>query len=96
MKFVHFIADTEGYKVGLHFLRDLEKREVDFLVTMDGRPWFAVEVKLSETEPSPHLIHFKNKLVIPHAYQVVRRDGVSVVKNGIHILSAGEFLTGLV
>lgn len=96
LKFVHFVTDTEGYKVGLHFLRDLEKREVDYLVTLAGRPWFAVEVKLTETEPSPHLIRFKNKLGIPNAYQVVKRDGISVVKDGIHILSAAEFLTGLV
>jgi len=30
---------------GLFFLRDKEKREVDFLVSKDGEAWFIVEVK---------------------------------------------------
>lgn len=32
----------------MHFLRDVDKHEVDFLVTIDGKPWFAVEAKLND------------------------------------------------
>ena len=35
---------------GLYFLRDKEKREVDFLVSKDQEPWFLVEVKSSYKE----------------------------------------------
>src|SRR3990167_1151920 len=35
LKFVHFITDYEGYRAELYFLRDVDKREVDFLVTID-------------------------------------------------------------
>ena len=45
LKFCHFLEDTEGYRIDLRFLRDKEKREVDFLVLVDRKPWFAVEVK---------------------------------------------------
>ena len=38
-----FGQHQEGYRVGLHYLRDVDKREVDFLVTVEGKPWFAVE-----------------------------------------------------
>ncbi len=44
LKLVHWLQDREGYKVGLHFLRDDAKREVDFLVTADEKPWVPVEV----------------------------------------------------
>ncbi|MFA5284669.1 MAG: AAA family ATPase, partial [Smithellaceae bacterium] len=53
LKFTHFITDQEGYRAELSCLRDVDKREVDFLVTIDGKPWFAVEVKLNDTVLSP-------------------------------------------
>ena len=55
----------------LHFLRDKEKREVDFLVVRDGNPWILVEVKSSTLSSlSPHLVYYKEKLAVPHAVQV--------------------------
>jgi uncharacterized protein len=42
----------------LRYLRDKRKREVDFLVVRDRKPWFLVEVKLGETLPSPVLAYF--------------------------------------
>jgi hypothetical protein len=50
--------DAEGYRTELQFLRDLDKQEVDFCVTVDKKPWFAVEVKLQDTSPSRTLIRF--------------------------------------
>jgi predicted AAA+ superfamily ATPase len=96
LKFVHFITDYEGYKAGLHFLRDVDKREVDFLVTIDGKPWFAVEAKLNETGLSPHLPYFKGRLSIPYVYQVVKKPATDRLEKGIRIISAGKFLAGLI
>ncbi len=56
----------------LRYLRDKEMREVDFLVVRDGKPWFLVEAKVSETSISPALRHFQEQLKAPHAFQVVR------------------------
>jgi predicted AAA+ superfamily ATPase len=58
LKFLHFLTDREGYRAELSYLRDVDKREVDFLVTIDGKPWFAVEVKLNDTVLSPNLLYF--------------------------------------
>ncbi len=96
LKFVHFITDYEGYKAGLHFLRDVDKREVDFLVTIDGKPWFAVEAKLNETDLCPHLPYFKDRLSIPYVYQVVKKPATDRLEKGIRIISAGKFLAGLI
>jgi predicted AAA+ superfamily ATPase len=55
----------------LRYLRDKQKREVDFLVVRDRKPWFLVEVKLSETALSPSLGYFQAQISAPHAFQVV-------------------------
>lgn len=95
LKFVHFITDQEGYRAELFYLRDVDKREVDFLVTIDGKPWFAVEVKLNDTALSPNLLYFRDRLSIPYIYQVVKKDKVDLLEKGGRILSAGRFLAGL-
>jgi Predicted ATPase (AAA+ superfamily) len=96
LKFVHYLYDFEGYKTGLYFLRDLSKKEVDFLVTVDGKPWFAVEVKEHDISPARNLLMFKEKWKIPFCYQVVKTSGVDRYTSGIRIVSADKFLLGLV
>ena len=96
LKFVHFITDNEGHRAELYYLRDVDKREVDFLVTINSRPWFAVEVKLNDTILSPGLLYFKDRLSIPHVYQVVKKENTDRVEKGARIISAAKFLAGLV
>lgn len=96
LKACHFLLDREGYRTALHFLRNAEKREVDFLVTVDQKPWFAVEAKVSERAVSPSLLYYREKLKIPFAYQVIREPGVHRFINGVHVISADRFLAGLV
>jgi len=96
LKLVHFLKDWEGYKAQLYYIRSIEKKEVDFLVTVDKKPWFAVEAKINDVNVSPHLFYFKDKLKIPFAYQVVKQMGVDRFTNGVRIVSANNFLAGLV
>lgn len=58
-------------KYKLYYLRDKESREVDFLMTKNGKPWLMVEVKASDTTMDPNLLHFYNQLKTPHTFQVV-------------------------
>ena len=55
----------------LRYLRDKQKREVDFLVVKDRQPWFLVEAKTSDTHLAPALAHFQAQTGAPHAFQVV-------------------------
>lgn len=96
LKFVHFITDNEGYKAELHYIRDVNKREVDFIVTIGKKPWFAVEAKLNDTALSPNLVYFKERLSIPYVYQVVKKEHTDIIEKGTRIISAGKFLAGLV
>ncbi len=95
LKLVHFLQDYEGYRANLYYLRSMEKKEVDFLVTIDEKPWFAVEVKSNDTNVSPPLCYFKEKLDIPFCYQVVEKSNVDQYTKGIRVISADRFLLGL-
>ncbi|NOZ77885.1 MAG: ATP-binding protein [Acidobacteria bacterium] len=71
LKSVHLWTDRGDGEFGLFFLRDKEKREVDFLVTRDGEPWFLVEVKTSgKASLSPSLERFQEQTGARHAFQV--------------------------
>jgi hypothetical protein len=56
----------------LRYLRDKEKREVDFLVVRDKNPWLMIEAKLSDSSLPAHLAYFQRQTGAPHAISVVR------------------------
>ncbi|MCP5052482.1 MAG: ATP-binding protein, partial [bacterium] len=96
LKWVHFLHDYEGYKAELYFLRTVDTNEVDFLVVVDKKPWFAVEVKMNDTNVSPSLYYFKERMDIPYLFQVVKKPGVDRLINGIRVISASRFLPALI
>ncbi|MAG55633.1 MAG: hypothetical protein CMJ83_05010 [Planctomycetes bacterium] len=54
----------------MHYVHDLNQREVDLLVVKDSAPWFLVEVELSERPLGRPLRYFQDQLGAPHAFQV--------------------------
>lgn len=71
LKAVHFWTDQGLGEFGLYFVRDKQKREVDFVVTREDRPWFLVEVKSSGAASlSPQLAYFQRQSGAAHAFQV--------------------------
>jgi uncharacterized protein len=71
IKAVHWWTDIGMGKYELFYLRDKEKREVDFVVIKNGHPWLMVEVKSSDNKHvSPHIKYFHQQLKIPYAYQL--------------------------
>ncbi len=71
LKACHYWTDRGLGTFALHFLRDKEKREVDFIVTKNGDPWFIAEVELSASHLSPHLERYQKLTGAQHALQVV-------------------------
>jgi uncharacterized protein len=72
LKSVHFWTDTGMGNFALHYIRDKEKHEVDFVVVRDGSPWFLVEVKSSRSKRlTPSLARFQEQTAAPHAFQAV-------------------------
>ncbi len=96
LKFVNYLYDAFGYKTELFFLRDIEGREVDFLVTVDTKPWFSVEVKTSKKNISKNLYYFSSRENIPFNYQIVSDKETDFIKDNIRVISIDKFLSALV
>ncbi|MCX6123716.1 MAG: DUF4143 domain-containing protein [Proteobacteria bacterium] len=72
LKYCHWLEDSEGETMELRFLRDTDKREVDFVVLKNKRPIFAVECKTGERSVGSSLHYFAERTPIPVFYQVHR------------------------
>ncbi len=82
----------------MHFIKDKEKREVDFVVVRNGKPFLLVETKLSDTHPAKPLTAFQNMLGIPAVQVNNEGEGYRIIANGsnnILIAPAWLWLSGL-
>ncbi|MFP4521916.1 MAG: ATP-binding protein [Fibrobacterota bacterium] len=69
-KAVDFYNDTGLGNFSLGYIRDKTKREVDFIISEDGRPWLLCEVKSGTKKISRHLRHFHEILKPEHSFQI--------------------------
>ena len=73
----HLLKAVEGWNdmglgaFELGYLRDKEKREVDFVVVRDRKPWFLVEVKHRDESLDANLRYYQDRIEAPFAFQVV-------------------------
>jgi hypothetical protein len=85
---------------GLFYIRDKEKREVDFLVVANKVPVILVECKLTEKEPTPSLLYFQQQYRVPVAVQLITEPDYErrFRKNGLLqiVQSADRWLAKLV
>ncbi len=91
LKFCHFHEDVNGERMELRFIRDTDKREVDFLVMKNKKPFFAVECKLKEENLSSHISYMKERTKIPMFYQVHLEGKSRSVTDQIKILNFSDF-----
>lgn len=97
LKWVHFRQDTEGLDLELRYFRDLDGREVDFVVAERGRPLLLVEAKAADAPLDPALRYLKARFPEVAAWQVAaagRKDYLS--PEGIRVAPALALLGGLV
>ncbi len=72
----HLLKAVEGWTdlglgdFELRYIRDKQKREVDFVIIRDGAPWFLVEAKHGMQSLSPWLAYFQKQTGATHAFQV--------------------------
>lgn len=70
LKYCSFIENTQGYPMELRYIRDTDRREIDFVVLKQGKPLFAVEAHLNDTNVSHTIPYFSQRLNIPQFYLV--------------------------
>ncbi len=85
---VHLLKAVEMWNAmgektcSLFYIRDKEKREVDFLVMQGKTPLFLMEAKDGGLNLSASLLHYQEKFKVPIAFQVINvsANGQSVLR----------------
>lgn len=80
----------------LHYVRNREKEEVDFLLANNHRPFLLVEAKMADEHPAKSLRKFQDIFHIP-AVQLVNKEGIcKLVSNNdlkIMVITAHHWLS---
>ena len=92
---LHLLEDTTGSKVSLHYLRDKEKNEVDFLTVIDNKPALMIEVKVSDDSFSKSLYRFSGFLKDARPIQLVYNLRRKKSTRRMEMLPAHDFLSGI-
>jgi len=100
LKACHYWTDSGQGLFDLHFVRDKEKREVDFLIVRDKKPWVLIECKSNSKSLSPHLVHFADLLKTALNFQLVdsmdmdRTFPMRIPGQTMRIMSYEKFFSG--
>ena len=71
-----------GYgQFSLHFIKNKEQQEVDFLIANGRKPIVLIEAKTSEIQPSSALRKFQNALNIPAVQLIAEDEGYRIFSN---------------
>lgn len=95
LKHVQHRQDLAGEDMGLHYIRTRDGKEIDFVLTRDGKLTHLIEVKLSDDSVSAALRLFAGKTPEAEACQLVQNLRREQQKDGVSILTAGKWLAGL-
>lgn len=97
LKWVHFEQDAKGRDLELRYFRDRDGREVDFVVTEKGAPFWFVEAKSADADISSSLRSLKVRFPKAEAWQVSAAGTKDYVSpEGIRVAPATLFLSTLV
>lgn len=91
LKLVHFYSDTGQADLKLHYLRDKDAHEVDFLITQKNKPLFTVEAKLSQRTLDTNFYRFQKKTRAPHFQIIQDKSFFRKYDDLAHVLSFEQF-----
>ncbi len=97
LKWVHWRQDAFGDDLALHYYRDRDGREVDFVVTDRREPSLLVECKVSDGNPARGPKYLKNKFPKAKAWQIAAEGRKHYrTATGIRVAPAHVFLSELI
>jgi predicted AAA+ superfamily ATPase len=94
LKNVYARQDYQAEDCKLHYLKDKEKREVDFAIIKNDTIETLIEVKTSDKQISPHLKYFADKYQL-NAIQLVQNLLQEQQVHGIQLRRAENYLAEL-
>jgi len=100
LKYCHYLTDTGAGDFHLCYLRNREKKEIDFLIVKNKKPWLPIEVKLNETAIAGNWSAFMPQLSCVCGIQVVKQNDIYKITETsfgkIVVISAAQLLSYLV
>jgi uncharacterized protein len=97
LKWTHFERDVQGRDVELRYFRDVDGREVDFVVTERRQPILLVEAKLGDAPVDSSLRYLRAKFPKCDAWQIHAEGSKDYrTPEGIRVAPAVELLRDLV
>ncbi len=96
LKWVHFEQDARARDLELRYFRDVDGREVDFVILENRKPIQLIECKWKDATVSPSLKYMKERFPACEAWQLLatgKKDFVS--PDGIRVCPAVVFLRTL-
>lgn len=96
LKEIHFLQDTKGLEAEMYFLRTKKGEEVDFLVTVEGRPQRMIEVKWTDDSPNKNFAYFEKYIGEVSKVQIVgelKRE--KTYSKSLEVRSAADWLSEL-
>lgn len=97
LKWIHFMQDTQASNLELRYFRDIDGREIDFIITDNTQPTIGIECKWNDANISKHLKYFKRKYPNCEMWQLSmsgKKDYLST--EGIHVCPALKYLMKLI
>ena len=97
LKWAHFEQDAHGRDLELRYFRDVDGREVDFVVLERGKPIRLIEAKWGDTQVVRGLRYLKTRFPEAEAVQIAatgKKDYLT--PEGIRVRPAISFLTELI
>ena len=94
LKFCHYRKDAAGENWELHYLRDKEQHEVEFVVTRNRQVHWLIEVKTSDDTLCRNLKYYADKVRPRAAIQFVLQLDRPQERSGIKILPLAKWLAG--
>ena len=93
LKRLQFLEDKDGYRYELAYIRDKEKREVDFVVLKERKVERCIEAKWNDDKPSSSLKYFSERLNPEHqSIQLVGTLARGFHSGGIDVEPAVKWL----
>ncbi len=93
LKRLHFIEDYYGHRCSLQYVRDKDKREVDFITTINNQVEDLIEVKTADTALSTSLKYYSEKIKPKRTVQLVGELKKAYHQNGILISNPIDFFS---
>ncbi len=93
LKRLHFMEDYYGHRCSLHYIRDKDGREVDFITVVDGKIMDLIEVKMNDTNISTSLKYYASMLKPLRAIQIVLGLERSFHHDGILVMNPVDYFS---